>query len=156
MVNTNVEDTPEMSPPTMRKSKGLVLQDVARILLRLEETGFLQNWRTNLMLYKILLFIHKHPGSSVYEIAEGFGVSPKTAHRYLANLRKDGIVTIRLGKRENIHRYYLNEFVANSLDDLDSKDKESKGERIESILAENEQRSSFSNRTVFRDIWETN
>jgi predicted transcriptional regulator len=58
---------------------------------------------------KVLAFIHKCPGSSIHEVAEGLGFSYKTAQRYLRELRGSGKLIVKLEGMRNIQRFYPNE-----------------------------------------------
>jgi predicted transcriptional regulator len=55
----------------------------------------------------VLYFVHKHPGSSILEVAKGLGISYKTAQRYLRELRGEGRLLVRLDKN-NTQRFYAN------------------------------------------------
>jgi len=124
-------------PPRERKRSRTFTALVAlETLLHLEETGILKNCKSNLMLYKTLRFIRNHPGLTTYEIAQGLGVSPKTAHRYLRKLREDGMVIIRLGKTKNTHKYYLNELTSNSASDYDSSNYNWEGKNRKEVTEE--------------------
>jgi predicted transcriptional regulator len=65
---------------------------------------------------EILSFIHKNPGSSIREVADGLGISYQTAQRYLRELRGQGKLIVKLGSKNNIQRFYPNCSV--KLDDI--------------------------------------
>jgi len=58
---------------------------------------------------KVLAFIHKHPGSSIHDVAGELGFSYKTAQRYLRELRGAGKLIVKLEGMRNIQRFYPNE-----------------------------------------------
>lgn len=60
---------------------------------------------------EVLIFVHKHPGSSIVEVAEGLGISYKTAQRYLRELRGRGKLDVKLGDKYNVQRFCPNDSV---------------------------------------------
>jgi predicted ArsR family transcriptional regulator len=64
---------------------------------------------------EVLFFVHKHPGSSIIEVAEALGISYQTAQRYLRELRGRGKLDVKLGDKDvrarNVQRFYPHDSV---------------------------------------------
>ncbi|MBO3842928.1 MarR family transcriptional regulator [Candidatus Bathyarchaeota archaeon] len=82
------EDMGRLTMPEEASMKNLRLKDVRSLM--------------------VLAFVHRHPGSSIREVAKGLRISYKTSQRYLRELRGGGLLIIRLGSKDNVQRFYPN------------------------------------------------
>jgi predicted transcriptional regulator len=64
----------------------------------------------NLRSLEVLSFVFEHPGSTIYEVSKGLSISYKTAQRYLRELRGKGRLIVKLDRKENVQKFYLNHF----------------------------------------------
>jgi len=57
---------------------------------------------------RVLYYLSENPDSSITEVAEGCGISYPQAQQILQELRKEGIVVVKLPPENNRHKYNLN------------------------------------------------